>query len=153
MTRWRPIAEDLEMTKMRPASNLEMYRRFVELNGITEWAFVPNRADHIPYILREGKFPTGYRRYPMEGFDYGLPAGLDHGRLYRSRDKSGAALVWHPYQNPADVDMQLTDWAEAADVLLIVAGKNRSWYYPGSTYLLAAVSTWKDFRIPPERTR
>ena len=149
MTRWRPIAEDLEMTEKRPAGNLEMHRRFVELNGITEWAFVPNRADQIPYILRDGRFPAGYRRYPMEGFDYGPPPGLDHGRLYRGKEHKGAALVWHPYQDPADVWTQLIDWAKAAGVVLLAMGKDRSWYYPGGTYLLAAASAWKELRIPP----
>lgn len=149
MKRWRPIAEDLEMTEKRPAGSLEMHRRFVELNGITEWAFVPNRADQIPHILREGKFPTGHRRYPMDGFDYGPPPGLDHGRIYRGRGRQGAVLVWHTYQNPADVDAQLIDWTEAADVLTLVIGREGSWYYPGRTYMLAAISVWKDLIIPP----
>ena len=140
MRRWRDIEEDLALTARRPAGDPAMHRAFVEKNGITEWAFVPHRADSLPYILRTARFPAGCRRYPLEGFDLGPPPGLDHGRLYRNADRGEAHLVYHPYSLAEDEQSRLTAWCAAADAVALVLPRARSWYALGRTLLVVVTA-------------
>ena len=136
MKHWREIESDLEATRRRSVSSLALHRAFVDLNGIQEWAFVPNRTDYNPYILHNGKVPAGRGRDPLGGRDLGAPPGLDHGRLYRSADGRAAHLVYHPYSLTEEEAARLADWTDAAGAVSVILPAERSWYYPGQTLLV-----------------
>lgn len=132
MKRWNKIERDLSLSAGRPASDTEMHKRFLRVNGLTEWAYFSHGGDDIVYILQHGRFPPAKRSRPVNGYPF--PPYTDHARFYRGIGMP--MLVYHPYMPPDEIRGEVEDWGREHSLSASVFDSAKSWYYPGNSALV-----------------
>lgn len=75
-----------------------------------------------------GEMTFGYNEHPPQD---------DHGSLWEKKD-GNRIYVYHSYNFIEEQNKEvLLEWAEKHNLTVSLQGREKSWYYPGSTYMIS----------------
>jgi len=70
------------------------------------------------------------------------PFDDDHGSLWEKRDGS-RIYTYHSYNFVEEKNKEeLLRWAEKYNLTVLLQGREKSWYYPGSTYMISLITKY-----------
>jgi len=114
-----PYFDDPDLIK----KSIDNFNEWIDKNGIIrkhynpQWVKLHCRFDHYKF----GNITP--------------PPGNDHAELYRDKD-GNRVYIYQPYKNGSWNEKAVMEWAEKRGLLAEILPPEKSWHYPGETYLI-----------------